>query len=295
MLHLLCLAVIAPQQRTRADVEALLRRAQTTHMISDTDLAPYRAIGKRSLELFAPYLGDKDLGAMADLAMEEIDSVETTRYMLRALPRLDPDTQRRMLQAANRAMQEYDLYVRAGSPKAKPGQPPPRFPTNQVAYPFKEEVHQVALRMLEDPNPGQQVLVAIGLSGSRSDIQALRKFVPNTDGMHIGDNRTYALASMARLGDKWAIDRISAELAKPVPTVPAAVFNDDSGHPHAPKPGAIVVPEPAGQHLRAVMFAAGFSMNKRLVPTSLSTCKTRRDNSTATIPTPTQPKKQPTP
>jgi hypothetical protein len=276
--HLLLLSLVlgitsrlpAQNAPTRSDAEMLLRKWQQTNLIEDKAFEPFQPLGAKALPLFAPFLTHKELGMFAELAMQRIDSVAATPYLLKVLPLKDGNTQSSVIRAANRALIEYGWHERAGKPQLKPGEKPPRFPRNTQPYPYTKEMYEAARAMLEDKvetGIENKALLTIGLTGSRRDFAMLRKYAAlepsNTYEMACRDA---ALSALARLGDKTALNFIAAELEKPVKTKPAEPYSKGSGRPIQPPPGAIVVTPEEAQRLRGVIEMAAFSMNPRFVP-----------------------------
>ncbi len=254
---------------TRADAAALLRQWQQTHLVVDSAIDRYRPLGKRALDLFAPFLLDKDLGYYAGLAMQQLDATAATPYLLKVLPQEDPNTQAETFRAAGRALMEYAWYERAGKPPPKPGETPPRYPRSTKPYPYTHEIHAAALAILQKGGNDRKwyVFQAIGLTGSRRDIPLLRRYVAEGHPALSEDSDWYgALAALARLGDKQALDWIAAELEKPVHTKPAERYSHDGQHWVEPSPGAVVVTPEEARRLLYVINLAAFSMNRRFVP-----------------------------
>jgi hypothetical protein len=264
---LTCLPAIA-QTPSKQDAEALLKRWSETKLIEDTAFEPFKPLGKKALDLFAPYLLDKELGQFAEFAMQKIDPIASTPYLLRVLPSKDFNTQASVLRAANRAMLEYGWHLRSGAPQPKPGEPPARFPSNTAPYPYVKEIHDVALAILKDPNsPHGHALQAVGLTGTKADIPSLLPFAQNEPGpTYESGDRFHALAALARLGDKKTLDYIATELSKPVLTKPAEGYSTDSGVRIAAPPGVMVVTREEAQRIRTTCWLAGFSMNQRFIP-----------------------------
>ncbi len=255
---------------TRSDAEALLRQWKQTNLIEDTAFAPYKPLGAKALPLFAPYLTDKELGLFAEWAMQKIDSIAATPYLLKLLPKKDGSFQAQTLRAANRALLEYGWHERAGNPTPKPGEAPPRFPRNTQPYPYTREIHDAAVTIVSDKDetgPERQALLTIGLTGSRKDFPLLRKYAAVPAGATPWTSIRYpALSALARLGDKEALNFLTAELEKPVKTKPAEPYSKGGGRPTEPPPGLMVVTPEEAQRLRNVMEMAAFSMNRRFIP-----------------------------
>jgi hypothetical protein len=270
LLTSLSVAALAQKPPTRADAETLLRQWKQTNLIEDGAFAPFLPLKTKALPLFAPYLTDKELGTYAEFALQKIDPVAATPYLLRVLPQKDVSTQANTIRAANRAMMEYSWHERAGSPQPKPGEPAPRFPRNTQAYPYGREMHDVAVAILKEDSrsgPERLSLLTVGLTGHRRDFALLRKYAANESSEFLDrENRYAALAALARLGDKTALDFIAVELQKSVKTKPAERYSKDGVHFVEPAAGAIVVTPDEAQRLRSVMEMAAFTMNRRFIP-----------------------------
>lgn len=266
----LSVAAVAQMPPTRTDAEALLRKWKETNLIEDSAFEPFRPMGTKALPLFAPFLTDKELGTFAEFALQKLDSIAATPYLLRVLPQKDGNTQAQTLRAANRALVEYGWHERAGKPQLKPGQAPPRFPRNTQPYPYTKEIHDVAAAILQDETqtgPERLALLTLGLTGSKRDFALLRKYAAHDAGSTFESGDRYpALAALARLGDRKALDFIAAELQKPVQTKPAEPYSKDGVHFVQPKPGTLVVTPEEAQRLRSIMEMAAFSMNRRFLP-----------------------------
>lgn len=274
-LALLCLVApslssLAQTPQERAQIDAFLRNWHETNLITDTEFDKLKPLGKRALPLLAEYLPDKELGFLAEWAMQRIDADGAMPYLLKNLPNKDPNIQREAFRLANRRMLEYDWYVRAGKPPSDPTKPPPRYPRNTQPYLYRKEIHEAAVQRLkaDAPNGAEtEAIQTVGLAGNRRDIPLLRKYVTKEGGtVWEGSYHTLSVAALARLGDRQALDAIAAELEKPVQSHPAEAYWTDSGHKIEPKPGAVVASTEDGQRMRTAAFQAGFSMNRRFIP-----------------------------
>jgi len=220
--------------------------------------------------LLAEYLNDKELGTLAEWAMQRLDPDGAMPYLLKSLPNKDPNIQSSTFRLANRRMMEYDWYVRSGKPPVDPNKPAPRYPSNVEPYPYRQAIHDAAVQLLQADTPSgseTQALTTIGLTGNARDLPLLRKYAAKEGGAAWeGSFHTLSIAAMARLGDKQALDAIAAELEKPIPPHPAEAYFRDNGGKVEPKPGAVVASTEDGQRFRSAAFQAGFSLNRRLIP-----------------------------
>jgi hypothetical protein len=177
-LSLLCLLALpvggfAQTPQERAQVEAFLKEWHRTNLVTDTNIDQLKSLGKQALPLLAAYLPDKDIGFLAESAMQRIDPNGAMPYLLKNLPNRDPNIQRDTFRMANRRMMEYDWFVRAGQPTADPAKPPPRYPSSTQVYPYRIEIHDAAVQRLQaDTTIGAETeaIKTIGLTGNRRDI-----------------------------------------------------------------------------------------------------------------------------
>jgi hypothetical protein len=253
-----------PEPTDKETIEAFLQDWKSKNLVAESEFDTLRNIGPKAMPILARYLTDKELGAHALFAMQKLDAVGATPYLLKNLRLLEPDQQHHTLAAAVRFLQEYQLHVRAGSPPPDPAKPAPRYPRNTKPYPYTKEVHTAAIQRLtagDTVGAEREAALILGLTGTRRDIPLLRKFASPGHDLH-----THSIAALARLGDKAALDEIAQELAKPVKTQPAAPVIRDNGKAVPPPPGALVTVKEDAHRLKTVMFQAAFSMNRRLVP-----------------------------
>ncbi|MCW3052993.1 MAG: hypothetical protein JWN14_2163, partial [Chthonomonadales bacterium] len=260
-----------PQERTQ--VETFLRDWKKTNLIVDSEFDKLKPLGKQALPLLAEYLNDKELGTLAQWAMERIDPNGAMPYLLKNLPNKDSNIQRDTFRLANRRMMEYDWYVRSGKPPVDPNKPAPRYPSNMEPYPYRQAIHDAAVQLLQAKTPTgseTQALTTLGLTGNARDLPLLRKYAAKEGGaVWEGSFHVLSIAAMARLGDKQALDAIAAELEKPVlphPAQPYVVDGPVANKPVEPKPGAVVASTEDAQRFRSAAFQAGFAMNRRLIP-----------------------------
>lgn len=253
-----------PAQQERAQVEAFLRNWQRTHVVTEADFDALKPLGKRALPLLSQYLNDAELGYVAESTMVHIDAVGAMPYLLKNLSSKALNIQSDTFRVANRQMQEYDWYVKAGEPL--PNSPIP------LPYGYKSAIHSAAVKCLQNEKAvGAQgeALKTLGLTGNRHDrrdITLLRQYALSQGGAAMeGSYRALSIASLARLGDKAALDTIAAALAEPVKIRPARPFITESRQTVEPPAGAVVTPLEDGQRIRCAAFEAGFSMNPRFV------------------------------
>jgi len=275
LLGLLALPIggFAQTPQERAQVETFLRDWKKTNLIVDSEFDKLKPLGKHALPLLADYLSDKDLGFLAESAMQRLDPNGAMPYLLKNLPNKDPNVQRDTFRLANRRMMEYDWYVRSGKPPVDPNKPAPRYPSNIEPYPYRQAIHDAAVQLLQAKMPNgseTQALTTLGLTGSARDLPLLRRYAAKEGGaVWEGSFHIVSIAAMARLGDKQALDAIAAELEKPVlphPAQPYVLEGPVANKPVEPKPGAVVASTEDGQRFRSAAFQAGFSMNRRFVP-----------------------------
>ncbi|MCW3054038.1 MAG: hypothetical protein JWN14_3208 [Chthonomonadales bacterium] len=261
---------IAQTPQERAVVDTFLKDWHKTNLIVDTEFDKLKPLGKQALPLLAEYLSDKELGFLAESAMQRIDPNGAMPYLLRNLPHKDPNIQRDTFRLANRRMMEYDWYVRSGKPPIDPALPAPRYASNTERYPYRQAIHDAAVQLLQaEKNIGAETeaIKTVGLTGDRRDLPLLRKYAGKEGGTTWeGSYHALSIAAMARLADKHALDTIAAELAKPVLPHPAEPYYRDTGRKVEPLPGAVVASPEDAQRMRNAASQAGFAMNRRLIP-----------------------------
>src|SRR5262249_6853973 len=156
------------------EVETFLRKSQQTHLMEQGEVDRLKQFGKKTLPLLAEFLPDSDLGLYAEMAMQQIDSIGATPYLLKVLPQKDGSIQHFAFDAANRSVEQYAWHERAGKPKPDPMKPPPRYPRNTDPYPFCKELHAAAVACLqaglkEEKGAERDALMTVGLTGNRHD------------------------------------------------------------------------------------------------------------------------------
>lgn len=274
-LSLLCLLTfpggcLAQTPQERAVVDTFLKEWHRTNLIMDTEFDKLKPLGKQALPLLAEYLPDKELGFLAESAMQRLDPNGAMPYLLKNLPHKDANIQRDTFRMANRRMMEYDWNVRSGKPATDPTQPAPRYASDTERYPYRKAIHDAAVQLLRaEKNIGAETeaIKTVGLTGDRRDLPLLRRYVGKEGGsVSEGHFHDLSIATMARLGDRRALDSIAAELAKPVLPHPAEPFFRDTGRKVEPPPGTVVASHEDGQRLRNAAFQAGFALNRRLIP-----------------------------
>lgn len=264
-----------PTARDRDRVKAFLTTFEARKLVEDEDVVALRNdLGDRVLPALAEFLPDPGLGQFAEMTMQQIDAKAATPYLLKELHRKDGRTHHAVFKAANRAMLERALYVRRGSPPVDPNARLAPYPENTEPYPFVKEIRDAAIRHLASKGEDIAIvdaLTTLGLAGGAEDIPRIRKYVdPATDWTSqdwSANASLAATATLARLGDKDAFDRIARELKTPAKTVPAQPYSKgDPGKFIHPKPGELVTDRGDGWRLRNACLLAGFSMNPRFVP-----------------------------
>lgn len=264
-------SLLAQTAQQREEVKTFLTNWKKTNLISDTDIQNFKThLGKQALPLLAEYLPDKELGFLAQMAMDQIDSIGSTPYKLKNLVNNDPNQQRDTFRIANNALKDYALFVRAGQPAADPNKPAPRYPPNNKPYPYVKELHDAAVAELngvlakEPIGAEREAIETVGLTGTKADLPLLTRYAAK-----YGPD-PFVVAAQARLGDATALQQIAAVLKEPAKTIPAAPVHDDHGGVHPPQPGQRVTELESGQRLRTAMEQAGYTMDRRFVPLLLA-------------------------
>ncbi len=178
----------------RAAVEKVLRESVGRHVIArSSDLPPLRD----PLAVLATFLADYDLGNEAGRVMLEINPDEAAPLLFASMPRAN-----RGAQVA--AFSLFNLRVREGED-----------------YPLKRQMHDAAVRCLEDKTGGSAAnlaLYAVGLTGTKADYPLLERYATNQHRNMFWrtELRQASEAALARLGHPQSIQVIEDKLKKPV-------------------------------------------------------------------------------
>lgn len=270
---LISISVFAPAQ-TAQDQEAVrtfLMDWKRTNLIESEEFNRLKTrFGAKTLPLLAEFLSDKELGFLAQSAMDQIDSIGATPYKLKNLVNNDPNQQRDTFRIANNALKDYEWYVRAGQPAEDPSKPKPRFAPNTRPYPFKKELHDAAFteltQVLADKPIGaeREAIETIGLTGTKQDLPLLQRYTAR-----YGAN-PFLTAAMARLGEKAAFAQIETALKQPAKTHPEEPWHSDNGVLHPARAGQLVTSKESGDSLRIAMDQAAYTMSRSFIPLLLA-------------------------
>ena len=228
-------AGFAETSSDRATVHDLLMKWHDSNMMPDVDVATIKRMPKSGLPLLGEYLGDKELGLLAESAMVQIDSMAAAPYLLRNLPNRDRNIQRWAFRSANLLIRQCELSHVARPQKADPNRAPERWPMNTRPYPYMREIHDVAVRLaLADVgrDAEAEIVQSIGLTGSRRDVPLLHDIEKRCS-----DVGWLCVAAEARLGDRQALDTIAEALERPVESVPEEPYYRDTGRRVDPQAG----------------------------------------------------------
>ena len=260
----------SPQERAdRVEIENFLKEWKRTSLIEDKAFDRLRALGvRRALPVLATFLPDPELGFLALHSMQQLDPEASAPYLLKNLAVLDHNIQRDTFRLANLRIEEYGLYLRAGSPAPDPATPAPRYPRATTPYPYTVALHDAAvvrLKVGDFIGAEREAIQTIGLTGDKNDLPLLHQVAQREGNPYT----SFCTASLARLGERAALQQITKDLDKPVVLKPAGPVIPDGGQRIEPKPGQMVTSREDGERIRQAAWQAGFSMNKRFVPALL--------------------------
>ncbi len=157
-----------------------------------------KPLGDSVMRTLETLLTDPNLGWQASETMLVLDRDKAAPLIFASMPKSDRNIQ----------FHTFQLYIRLIQNGEKVG--------------CLKEMHDAAVRCLEadtNADAGEQALLAIGLTGDRSDFPLLKKLYENTHQTPTwrAKLRNAAEAALAKLGSKDHISNIKVQLSQPIP------------------------------------------------------------------------------